>query len=118
MMRIVFLFLIIIIFSSCFKQEYLLPQKTISLQTIDFVMEDTQLLNIQNARKIKWYVQPDPKLGVGNDEFSLSRFALRGESTLNFQRKSFSINLEEAVFCNYNNANTVIDKFKLLSYGI
>lgn len=115
MNKIIVFFVLIFVFSSCYKESVFYPETIDSFQKISFHISDTQYRNILKARDIKWDLYPVPKMNIENTEISLSNFGLRGVSTLDFDRKSYAVNTQTGFSYIIDNKLVSIDRFKLLS---
>lgn len=79
-------------------------------------MSDRAENKIMDSRGEQFSIEPVPKFDYGGLPFGLDGFTIRGQSALNFQRKSFSVNLSNGlVMSRKDNALSVFGKFKLIS---
>jgi len=81
------------LFTACVKEySYITdPEKTI----FNFSVSESQRQKINESRGIKFELtDPTPDLIAGGLRFRIDHFRIRGESTLNFERKCFSVNMD------------------------
>jgi hypothetical protein len=82
------------LWQSCYEEHIRYPDP--SNGEFNFMMTDEQEEEILNSRGERLLIEsPDPFLYFDNVEYKLDRFQIRGESTLNFRRKSFSVNMDD-----------------------
>lgn len=109
-----FMLLIVFIFQSCYREEIIF--ETYNGETLNFTMsiEDEERVYKSRSRQIL-IDSPAPMLYIGDQELLVDRFKTRGQNTLNFTKKSFSVNLDKTVEWNYDNKVFHGEKFKLIS---
>ena len=103
-------------FSSCYEEYIIYPKP--GENVFNFLMTTEQEELVLTSRGQKHLItDPNPILFFGNKEYSVDRFQLRGASSLNFQRKSYSVNLDKDLtfFIEEENRERDIEKFKLIS---
>ena len=101
---------------SCYEEFIIYPEP--SSESFNFVMTFEQEELIVNSRGQKHLItDPDPMLFYDDKEYIVDRFQLRGANSLNFRRKSFSVNLDSklAYYDMNENRERTIEKFKLIS---
>ena len=84
------------LFTACVKEySYITdPEKTI----FNFSVSESQRQKINESRGIKFELtDPTPDLIAGGLRFRIDHFRIRGESTLNFERKCFSVNMDQKI---------------------
>jgi spore coat protein H len=84
----------------------------------NFIVTESQRSLINSIRGKSFEVNdPVPGLILDGNTYSLDRFEVRGESTLNFERKGFSVNMDRKIilFNKYEQADRNFEKYKLLA---
>lgn len=117
-MRLLFMVLsFCLFFGSCYQEQIVYPNETNVFTSISFEMKHDQFSNILDSRNKSVNVLPVPKMFLGSKDYELSAFSTRGESTLRYQRKSFSVNMKKQFSMIHSKVTkpVVIDEFKLLS---
>lgn len=107
---------IFIFLTSCYE-EITIPQQA-SEGIFNFQLTPEQEEEIITARQVSWMVEnPKPDLYRGDEVFTLDRFEIRGESSLNYRRKSYSINMDTDFFLYVDREDRVrnIEEYKLIS---
>jgi len=109
-------FISLFLFVSCYKEYITVP----AYQNNVFVFElpDATVDSILLSREIKIYIDSLHAMTYGNVSFEVDRLNTRGASALNFQRKSFAVNLTNAMpFAQQDeDAQTkAFEKFKLIA---
>jgi len=87
-------------------------------EVFNFTVTDAQLKIINESRGKEFFViNPVPELNLGNKSYSIDRFKIRGENTLNFFRKGFGINMNDKIsLLNTNDGSErKYEEFKLLA---
>jgi spore coat protein H len=77
---------------SCTKEELVItdPEK----EVFNFIVTDAQKEYINSSRGEQYTItDPLPELHFAGGEYSVDRFEIRGDNTLNFERKGFSVNM-------------------------
>ena len=98
--------------SGCYKEKDL-PFN--SAEILKFYLQDEQLEVIHDARGVKFEINnPRPELYYDDDQFHINKFELRGQSALNYRRKSYNVKLYEFLPVN-SIRNVQINNFRLLS---
>lgn len=101
---------------SCFEEVFIPPE--IDDKVLDFKLEDAQEAEIYSSRGVSFeVVNPIPKLRRSGVSYPLDRFEIRGESTLKFRKKSFSINMDTTFYIYVDGENRYrdIEEYKLIS---
>ncbi len=107
---------IILFFSGCYKEYFIYPDP--STGDFNFMVTIEQEELIYNSRGIRHSIDdPLPTLYFENEIYGVDRFRLRGESSLNFRRKSFSVNLDDNItlFVEGEGRAREFEEFKLIS---
>ncbi len=107
---------IMVIFNSCYDEILIVPEY--SENVFNVKLNNNQVDRILDSRGEQFYISPVPGLIYGGVPLQLDHMKIRGQSALNFQRKSYSVNLDDALILENQNDSTsyvYIDKFKLLS---
>lgn len=113
MRRIVFIFLLFaLILQGCYKEEIIYTPEELGI--FDFQMEDSLFTKVMESRKIRYDILPTPKMEYGGFDYKLDRLHVRGQTATNYQRKSFSVNLDKSISFS-DNPNMGYEKFKLIS---
>ncbi|HLV33179.1 MAG TPA: CotH kinase family protein [Chitinispirillaceae bacterium] len=82
----------------------------------EFTMTNDQERMIHDRIGEKFYIEePLPNLYYDSILYKLERFKIRGNASLGFRRKSFSVKLEKNIFLEDQGVIRPIDKFKLIS---
>jgi spore coat protein H len=115
-LKILLLYSVISLLASCTKyyEERIDPEK----EVFNFTVTDNQANIIHTSRGLQYLVtHPVPVLNFSGKSYSVDKFEIRGESTLNFNRKSFGVNMSTKIPL-YNFFVQEVNKygeFKLLS---
>ncbi|MDA3880437.1 MAG: CotH kinase family protein [Prolixibacteraceae bacterium] len=110
---IIFVALLAIV-NSCYNEILIIPDYNDNVFNV--TLSESAIDRILEARGEQFYISPLPKLSYGSVPLQLDHMKIRGQSALNFQRKSYSVNLDDfLVFKNDTNDFIYIEKFKLLS---
>lgn len=112
--RILSFLLCIIFFYSCYKDVILYPNK---MAGFNFLVTPYQEYIIRRTRQNLSFNDTLPMLRFDGREYGLDRFEIRGENSLQFIRKGFSINLDDKLtfFIDEENQAREFEKIKLLS---
>ncbi len=102
--------------TSCIKvyEEIADPEK----EVFNFIVTDLQRLRINISRGQEFEIDdPLPVLRFAGKTYSINRFSIRGESTLDFYRKGFSLNMDREITLHNQEepAGRKIEEFKLLA---
>ena len=84
----------------------------------NFSVTEVQQKRINESRGEQFIVSdPLPELHYNGDLYTIDRFEIRGESSLNFNRKGFSVNMDRKITFSIPEDQTErkIEKFKLLA---
>lgn len=76
----------------CVKETYIIsnPEKKV----FNFVVTEAQRLHINESRGEQYKItDPVPDLYFAGDIYSIDRFEIRGDNTVNFARKGFGVNM-------------------------
>ncbi len=87
-------------------------------EVFNFIVTDAQREFINASRGLQYEVtEPIPVLHYAGDVFTIDRFEVRGDNTLNFTRKGFSVNMDRkiTVYSAEEEAFKEIEEFKLLA---
>ena len=90
------------------------PEKEI----FNFIVTDAQRIYINKTRGLQYEVNdPVPRLEFAGEIYGIDRFEIRGDNTLNFARKGFSINMDRNIpLVNpENQSEKQYEEFKLLA---
>ena len=102
--------------SGCVKEDYdvIDPEK----EVFNFVVTDSQLHHINESRGEQYKItDPIPELNFAGNIYTIDRFEIRGDNTLNFTRKGFSVNMDRKITL-YNTDEKIekqYEEFKLLA---
>ena len=112
--RILFLIVISLTFSSCYEEYSVIPDHKSNV--FEFLMTSEAETEILEARGEKFYIEPVPEMYYGEVQYAMDHMIVRGGSVLNFQRKSYSLNLGTNIYLPINQASfREFEKFKLIS---
>jgi hypothetical protein len=79
--------------SSCVKDENNVADP--ESEIFNFIVTDSQLEHINSSRGEQYEVtDPVPRLEFAGEAYTIDRFEIRGDNTLNFTRKGFGINMD------------------------
>ncbi|MBN1950725.1 MAG: CotH kinase family protein [Bacteroidales bacterium] len=112
----IFLGLLALSLVSCYEEYEVYPE--ISEGAFNFKLDNAQEQEINDSRGVNFMVtDPLPMLERNGIQYPLDRFEIRGESTLNFRRKSFSINMDTSfyLFIDAEGSARDVEEFKLIS---
>lgn len=109
--KIIGSFLLVGILSSCYEEYVVNPEY--ANNTFNFIMSPTAEQELKQPHKSKYEVSPTPSMLYGDVEFSLKHMRTRGQSSLEFPRKSFSVKVDGAFVT--PNRFSEIERFKLVS---
>jgi spore coat protein H len=115
--RAYFILLIIASFlDGCSKENYEVtdPEK----EVFNFTVTDSQREYINSSRGEQYEItDPTPELIFAGNTYTINRFEIRGENTLNFNRKGFGVNMKEklTLFKPEEQKERKYEEFKLLA---
>jgi len=114
--RILLFFITLLLLQACHKEESAVidPEK----EVFNFVVSDPQRQYINASRGEQYEItDPIPELHFAGDSYTVDRFEIRGESSLNFTRKSFGVNMDRKItlFNPEEQTERKYEEFKLLS---
>lgn len=105
---------ILLLASACFREEDFFTQY--AGEGLDLLMTQEQEEQIYSSRGNQFLIDdPLPTLAINNVLLDVDRFKIRGQNTLNFRKKSFSVNLDKPIEWRMNNCVYHAENFKLLS---
>lgn len=99
--------------SSCYREVTIINEHVNNV--FEFQVEASTQTEILEARNRQFYIEPVPEMKYGNFSYKLDRFKIRGKSALNFERKSFSLNLDQFIVLPSHGNYHEFEKFKLLA---
>lgn len=94
--HLILLFITALFLAGCIKQDYEVtdPEK----EVFNFVVTDSQREYINASREEQYEVtDPIPELHFAGSTYTIDRFEIRGDNTLNFTRKGFSVNMNRKI---------------------
>lgn len=105
--------LLILLFNSCYKEQIIFsdPQNG----TFNFIMPDSLENKILTSRGIRFYFDPLPTMEYDGKTYELDKMKVRGQTTTNFQRKGFAINIKGRITIGKENEIRNFEKIKLIS---
>jgi spore coat protein H len=113
-----FVFLIIVAsyLTGCTKENYNVtdPEK----EVFNFIVTDSQRDYINSSRGEQYEItDPIPELLFAGDTYTINRFEIRGDNTLNFNRKGFGVNMDRklTLFNPEEKKERKYEEFKLLA---
>jgi hypothetical protein len=108
------LFAFLFVLSACYKEEPVATEY--SGTSFLFKMSENAEEKIDEARGEQFFIEPTPSMHLGSKTFAIDRFKIRGQSALDFQRKSFAVKLSSSLLLPVNEqAYYEFEKFKLIS---
>lgn len=87
-------------------------------EAFNFIVTDAQRTYINQSRGLQYEItNPVPELLFAGDTFTIDRFEIRGDNTLNFFRKGFSVDMDHKIklFCPEEMREKKYEEFKLLA---
>ncbi len=115
-LRFAFLILAVLLFSTCYKEQVILPD--IESEAFNFLVTDYQEQMINNSRGLRLTFNDTlPTLHYIDGLYNLDQFEIRGESSLRYRRKGFSVNMDDNLFFFVERENRIreIEKIKLIA---
>ena len=112
----ILLSIIILLSAGCIKEYYRPPDP--EKEAFNFLVTEEQRHYINASRKTQYEVSdPVPVLQFAGESYTLDRFEIRGDNTLNFERKGFGVNMDRklTLFCPEEQMLKKYEEFKLLS---
>jgi len=107
--------ILFLLFLSCDREDPVIvkPEKNV----FNFTVTESQRTRINESRGEQYEItDPIPNLELDGNIYRLDRFEIRGDNTLNFTRKSFSINMDQKItLINDENIEKKYEEFKLLA---
>ncbi len=102
--------------SSCYEEHIVYPEPGSDAFNFLMTLEQEELI-ISSRREKHLITDPNPILHYSGQEYGIDRLQIRGASSLNYQRKSFSVNIDGRLsyFIEDENRERDIEKFKLLA---
>ncbi len=106
----------ILLLSSCYKEYIIYPGPSTDVFNFMVTIEQEELINDSRRTRIS-VDDPLPILYYDNNAYGVDRFETRGETSLNFRRKSFSVNLDDNLmfFVQSEGREREFEEFKLIS---
>ena len=110
------LFILSLFPSGCDKEDEIIiePEK----EVFNFLVTDAQRLYINETRGLQYEItDPVPELDFTGNIYKIDRFEIRGDNTLNFARKGFSVNMDQKItlFNPEEQTEKQYEEFKLLA---
>ncbi len=104
------------LFNGCVKETYIIsnPEK----EVLNFVVTEAQRLHINESRGEQYKItDPVPDLYFAGDIYSIDRFEIRGDNTVNFARKGFGVNMGRklSLYNPFEQLERKYEEFKLLA---
>lgn len=87
-------------------------------EVFDFIVTDSQRDKINSSRGEQYEItDPVPELHLAGNIYAIDRFEIRGDNTLNFTRKGFSVNMNRKIilFNTEEKTEKKYEEFKLLA---
>ncbi|OFY83246.1 MAG: hypothetical protein A2V46_09190 [Bacteroidetes bacterium RBG_19FT_COMBO_42_7] len=84
------------VFSGCSKEDHGIidPEK----EVFNFMVTDAQRLYINASRGEQYEItDPIPELHFAGGIYTIDRFEIRGDGSLNFTRKGFGVNMDRKI---------------------
>jgi len=110
------LLIMLLLIPGCIKvhDDDIYPEKDV----FNFMVTESQRQYINSSRGERYEVtNPIPELHYAGNTYSLDRFEIRGESTLNFSRKGFGVNMDQIIslYIPDEQKERGLEEFKLLA---
>lgn len=103
-----------LISTSCYQEFTIVPNHTNNIFSL--TMSANAEKKIMDSRGEQFSIEPLPVLTYGGTQYLLGQMKIRGQSALDFQRKSYSINLDNSIsFLIEDNSLRKFEKFKLIA---
>lgn len=109
---LVLVFFSTFLFSNCYE-EYAINTDT-KEQIFNFVMDESIEKMVNKTPGRKFYLNPDPILFYNGSSYVTNSMVTRGQGSLKYRRKSFSVNLSNPISFN-EFPDIEFEKFKLIS---
>jgi hypothetical protein len=114
--RILLFFITMLFLQACIKEEPAVidPEK----EVFNFAVTDSQREYINASRGEQYEItDPIPELRFAGDSYTIDRFEIRGDGSLNFARKSFGVNMGRKITLLNREEQTErkYEEFKLLA---
>lgn len=105
--------LFILLFNSCYKEQEIFTDPKSSIY--NFIMTDSIENRILTSRNTRFHLDPIPTMEYDSKIYELDKMSVRGQTTTNFQRKGFAVNIKGRVEIGNENEIRTFEKFKLIS---
>jgi hypothetical protein len=107
---------VFVLLTGCIKESYhrIDPEK----EVFNFEVTESQRTYINSTRGIQYEVtNPVPSLEFAGKLYSVDKFEIRGDNTLNFERKGFSVNMGDKIklYSQADQAERKFEEYKLLA---
>lgn len=100
--------------TSCYKEYYIWPEHQNNI--FSFVMLAAAEKKILDSRGEQFTIEPLPQMNYGGTNYLIGKMSIRGQSVLDFQRKSYSINMNGSIeLVDSDSIFHQLEKFKLIS---
>lgn len=109
---IVNILIAIFMLSSCYKEEIVYESEELSM--FSFEMDDSLYSKVQESRGIRYDILPVPRMKFNGEKYDLDKLRVRGQTTTNYQRKSFAVNLDDEIAFS-ETPGIFYEKLKLIS---
>jgi spore coat protein H len=114
--QLILFYILLLSFLSCKKEDNIIVES--EKNVFNFIVTESQRTRIFESRGEQYeIVDPIPQLEFEGGTYTLDRFEIRGANTLNFARKSYSINMDRKItlFNTDENKEEKFEEFKLLA---
>lgn len=107
--------IIIGLFASCYEEYVIIPKYKNNIFNI--ILDPDQETKLYESIGIQYDITPTPIFYYGDFRYSLNSLSIRGQSSLNVRRKSFSVNVDgEFALPDRDSSSWIyMEKFKLMS---
>jgi spore coat protein H len=114
----VYLKILVLLFvvSSCYQETVLVPDQEKGI--LNFIMDSLQEDHINKIRGMQYEViNPIPVLKYYGQSYKMDKLEIRGDNTLNFRRKGYSVNLDSSLnfYIKEERKERKFEEFKLLA---
>jgi hypothetical protein len=106
--------LLVSLLDSCYKEELVIPDTS---KGFNFIVTPYQEKQIFNTYQNLTFSDTLPRLKLSERIYGLDKFEIRGESSLRYHRKSFTVNMDDKLtfFVESENQGRSFEKIKLIS---
>ena len=97
--HLILLLIAVLFLTGCTKEDNVVTDP--ENEVFNFVVTDSQREYINESRGEQYEVtDPVPELNFAGSTYTIDRFEIRGDNTLNFTRKGFGVNMDRKITFN------------------